>query len=97
MIRKAFAAYANRSGGQLGSVVTAGRGRLGLLDRSAPHRHADQQDRHRPAGEQGELRIMATAERTGDAQAEQGDDRGRPALATTSASTAASADSGKDP
>ena len=62
------------SGVSPASVATYGGGRLGRIDRAAPHRHADQQDRHGPAGEEGELRIVPAAEGAGDAQAEQGDD-----------------------
>ena len=44
------------------------------------------QERHGPTGEQGEFRIVPPAQRTGDAQAEEGDDQARSARATAIAS-----------
>jgi hypothetical protein len=49
--------------------------RLGPLDRSVPHRQANQKDRHGPAREQCEFRVVAPTERTRDSQTEECNDR----------------------
>ena len=44
------------------------------IDRAASHGHADQQERHGPAGEEGEFGVVAAAEGAGDPQPEERDD-----------------------
>jgi hypothetical protein len=49
-------------------------GWFGGVDRAASDGHTDQKDRHGSTGEEGELGVVPTAERSRDPEPEQGDD-----------------------